>query len=165
MSSNKWVWWHRYSGCIVVYNGYNVVNYIGCDLINTVGVLSSIECMWWHRYSGHDVKYTVCDVLEMVDWGHKVRMWCLVWCKRCHTYGECDVLQRVWVMWSIPWVWWHIKWLWCHMYSVYVALHTVCGFIYRGFIYKGSAPLPWFLSKQTNTENHSYKVYAFGRLY
>ena len=34
-----------YSGCHVVYNGYDVVNYSGCDLRNTVGVNSSIEWM------------------------------------------------------------------------------------------------------------------------
>ena len=34
-----------YSGGQVVYNGYDVVNYSGCDLRNTVGVISSIEWM------------------------------------------------------------------------------------------------------------------------
>ena len=34
-----------YSGCHVVYNGYDVVNYSGCDLRNTVGVISSIQWM------------------------------------------------------------------------------------------------------------------------
>ena len=34
-----------YSGCHVVYNGYDVVNYSGCDLRNTVGVNLSIEWM------------------------------------------------------------------------------------------------------------------------
>ena len=32
-----------YSGFHVVYNGYDVVNYSGCDLRNTVGVISSIQ--------------------------------------------------------------------------------------------------------------------------
>ena len=32
-----------YSGCHVVYNGYDVVNYSGCDLRNTVGAISSIQ--------------------------------------------------------------------------------------------------------------------------
>ena len=32
-----------YSGCHVVYNGYDVVNYSGCDLRNTFGMNSSIE--------------------------------------------------------------------------------------------------------------------------
>ena len=35
-----------YSGCHVVYNGYDVVNHSGCDLRNTVGVISSIQWMW-----------------------------------------------------------------------------------------------------------------------
>ena len=34
-----------YSGCHVVYNGYDVVNYSGCDLRITVGVISSIQWM------------------------------------------------------------------------------------------------------------------------
>ena len=34
-----------YSGCRVLYNGYDVVNYSGCHHRNTVGVISSIECM------------------------------------------------------------------------------------------------------------------------
>ena len=34
-----------YSVCHVVYNGYDIVNYSGCDLRNTVGVISSIEWM------------------------------------------------------------------------------------------------------------------------
>ena len=34
-----------YSGCHVVYNGYDIVNYSGCDLRITVGVISSIEWM------------------------------------------------------------------------------------------------------------------------
>ena len=34
-----------YSGCHVVYNGYDVVNYSGCDLRIRVGVISSIEWM------------------------------------------------------------------------------------------------------------------------
>ena len=120
-----------YLGCHVVYNGYDVVNYSGCDLRITVGVISSIQWMWWHRYSGHDVKYSECDDINTVVWGHKVRMWCLVKCKRCHTYGECDVIQRVGVMLSIQWVGGHRYWLWRLLYSVYVALHTGCCFIYR----------------------------------
>ena len=34
-----------YSGCHVVYSGYDVVNYSGFDLRNTVGVISSIQWM------------------------------------------------------------------------------------------------------------------------
>ena len=34
-----------YSGCHSVYNGYDVVNYSGCDLRITVGVISSIQWM------------------------------------------------------------------------------------------------------------------------
>ena len=34
-----------YSGCQVIYNGYDVVNYSGCDIRNTVAVISSIEGM------------------------------------------------------------------------------------------------------------------------
>ena len=34
-----------YSVCHVVYKEYDVVNYSGCDLSNTVGVISSIEWM------------------------------------------------------------------------------------------------------------------------
>ena len=34
-----------YSGCQVVDNGYDVVNYSGCDLRNTVGMISSIQWM------------------------------------------------------------------------------------------------------------------------
>ena len=107
ISSNEWGLWHRDSGCHVVYNGYDVVNYSGSDLRKTVGVISSIQWMWWHRYSGHDVKYSGCDDINTVVWGHKVRMWCLVYGKQCHTYGECDVIQRVGVMLSILWVWGH----------------------------------------------------------
>ena len=32
-----------YSGCHVIFNGYDVVNYSGCDLRNTVGAISSIQ--------------------------------------------------------------------------------------------------------------------------
>ena len=32
-----------YSECHFVYNGYDIVNYSGCDLRNTVGVISSIQ--------------------------------------------------------------------------------------------------------------------------
>ena len=34
-----------YSGCHVVYNGCDVVNYSGFDLRNTVGVKTSIQWM------------------------------------------------------------------------------------------------------------------------
>ena len=34
-----------YSGCHVIYNGYDVVNYSRCDLRNTVGVITSIQWM------------------------------------------------------------------------------------------------------------------------
>ena len=34
-----------YSGCHVVYNVYDAVNYSGCDLRNTVVVISSIQCV------------------------------------------------------------------------------------------------------------------------
>ena len=34
-----------YSGCHVVYNVYNILNYSGCDLRIRVGVISSIEWM------------------------------------------------------------------------------------------------------------------------
>ena len=34
-----------YSGCLVVYNGYDIVNYSGCDLRNTFGVISTIQWM------------------------------------------------------------------------------------------------------------------------
>ena len=34
-----------YSGCHVIYNGYDVVNYSRCDLRNTVGVIASIQWM------------------------------------------------------------------------------------------------------------------------
>ena len=34
-----------YSGCHVAYNGYDVVNYSGRDLRNTVGLMSSIQSM------------------------------------------------------------------------------------------------------------------------
>ena len=33
-----------YIGCLVVYNGYDV-NYSGCNLRNTVGVISPIQWM------------------------------------------------------------------------------------------------------------------------
>ena len=34
-----------YSGCHFVYNGYDFVNYSGCDLRITVGVISLIQWM------------------------------------------------------------------------------------------------------------------------
>ena len=34
-----------YTGCHFVYNGYDVVNYSGGDLRNTVGFISSIQWM------------------------------------------------------------------------------------------------------------------------
>ena len=34
-----------YSACHFVYNGYDVVNCSGCDLRDTVGVISSIQWM------------------------------------------------------------------------------------------------------------------------
>ena len=34
-----------YSGCHVVYNGYDILNYSGCDLRHTAGVISSIQWM------------------------------------------------------------------------------------------------------------------------
>ena len=41
-------------------------------------------------------------------------------------------MQRVGVLLSILCMRAHREWLWCLIYSVYVALHTGCGFIYRG---------------------------------
>ena len=57
-------------------------------------------------------------------------MSCIV--QHCHTYGECDVMQSVGVMFSIQLLWWHREFLWCHLYIVYLDLQTGCGFIYRG---------------------------------
>ena len=34
-----------YSGCHVVYKGYDIVNYSGCDHRISVGVISSIQWM------------------------------------------------------------------------------------------------------------------------
>ena len=34
-----------YSGCHIIYNGYDIVNYSGCDLRITVVVISSIQGM------------------------------------------------------------------------------------------------------------------------
>ena len=34
-----------YSGCHVVYNGHDIVDYSGCDLRNSVCVISSIQWM------------------------------------------------------------------------------------------------------------------------
>ena len=94
--------------CDVIYNGYDVLIYSGWDLKNSVGVISSVYWMWWHRYSGYYVKYSGWDVIKMVVWYHKARMWSLVECKRCHTLSEsdvrrsvCDVLNRVRVMTQI----------------------------------------------------------------
>ena len=42
------LWWYKYSEYVVVYNGYDDI-YRGWDLINTVGVISSIERMWWQK--------------------------------------------------------------------------------------------------------------------
>ena len=97
ISSKVWVWWHTYIGCDVVYNGYDVI-YSRWDLPDTLGDISSIQWMWLQWYSGYDVKYSGCDVIKTVVWCHKVRMWCLVKCKICHSYAECDVIQRVGVM-------------------------------------------------------------------
>ena len=43
------LWWKKYSEYVVIYNGYDVDVYIGWDLINTFGVISSIEWMWWQK--------------------------------------------------------------------------------------------------------------------
>ena len=43
------LWWYKYSEYVVVYNGYDVDIYRGWDLINRVGVISSIEWMWWQK--------------------------------------------------------------------------------------------------------------------
>ena len=92
ISSKVWVWGHTYIGCDVVYKGYDVI-YSGWDLIDTVGEISSIQWMWLQKYSGYNLKYSGCDVIKTVVWCHKVRMWCLVECKICHSYAECDVIQ------------------------------------------------------------------------
>ena len=34
-----------HSVCHIIYNGYDVVNYSGCDLRNTVGLISSVQSM------------------------------------------------------------------------------------------------------------------------
>ena len=122
-------WWlcYKYSECDVANNAYDVAIYSGWDPIKTVGVTSSIQWRWWHRYSGFDVNYSGCDVLKTVAWCHKVRMWCLVYCKRFHTYAECDIIQRVGVVLSIKWVCWHrllsvmshVWCIWCHTYWVW----------------------------------------------
>ena len=105
-----WVWCPTYKGCYTVekvgvmthiqccdvtYNGYDIVIYSKWDLKNSLGVISSIERMWWHRYNGYDVKYSGCDVINMMVWCHKVRMWSLVFCKTCHTLSKSDVIQSV----------------------------------------------------------------------
>ena len=53
-----------YSVCHVVYNGYDIVNYSGCDIRNTFGVISTIQWIRRHRYSGQDVKYNGCDDIK-----------------------------------------------------------------------------------------------------
>ena len=45
----QWLWWYKYSEYVVVYNGYDVDIYRGCDLKNRVGVISSIQWMWWQK--------------------------------------------------------------------------------------------------------------------
>ena len=109
------------------------MNYSGSDLRNTVGVISSIQWIWWHIHT----QWTRCQIYWV--WWHKhggLRsliedvMSCIgqtmphirrVW---CHKNVVCDFMYTL--------VWRRREWLWCLMYSVYVALHTGCCFIYRG---------------------------------
>ena len=107
ISLKVWVWWHTFSA-VMSYTMDIMSSYIADEI-------SKINLVWYHQYSGCDdtysgynVKYSGCDVIKMVVWCHKVRMWSLVQCKRCHTLTEsdvihsvCDVLNRLRVMTQI----------------------------------------------------------------
>ena len=41
-----------------LWDGYDFVNFSGCDLRNTVGVISSIQWMWWHIHT----QWTPCQI-------------------------------------------------------------------------------------------------------
>ena len=114
-----------YSGCHVVYNGYDVVNYSGCDHRNTVVVISSTEWMWWHRYSGREVRYSRLDVLQKVVWCTKEWKWCHIEEIWCH---ECSVREVIkhdhWL--HKEWMWCDVDWVWCHMCAKRDDLHTCC---------------------------------------
>ena len=58
ISLNEWELWHRSSGCHVIYTGYDLVNYSGSYLRNTVAVISSIQWMWWHIHT----EWTRCQI-------------------------------------------------------------------------------------------------------
>ena len=55
-----------YSGCHVVYNGYDVVNYSGCDPRNTVGAISSIQ--WSDDTDTVDTMSNTVSVMTQTRW-------------------------------------------------------------------------------------------------
>ena len=98
ISSKVWVWWHTYRGCVVIYNGYDVVTYSIWELINRVGEISSIEWMWLHIYSEYDHKYSGCDVkkwwFDVIKWG----------CNALYSAKFAMLMPSV--MSHTDWVWW-----------------------------------------------------------
>ena len=45
MTQIQWLLCYKYSECDIIYNAYDVAMYSGGDLVNTVGVTSSIQWM------------------------------------------------------------------------------------------------------------------------
>ena len=119
-----------YSGCHVVNNGYDVVNYSGYDHRNTVGVISSTEWMWWHRYSGRDVTYSRLEVIQKVVWCLKEWKWHHIeeiWCQEC---SVSEVIKNDHWCHQV-WMWCDVDWVWYHTCAKCDDLHIYCDVIDR----------------------------------
>ena len=119
-----------YSGCHVVNNGYDVVNYSGYDHRNTVGVISSTEWMWWHRYSGREARYSRRDVIQKVVWCPKEWKWCNIAEIWCHECSVCEVIKHDHWCHQV-WMWCDIDWVCYHMCAKCDDLQTYCDVIDR----------------------------------
>ena len=119
-----------YSGCHVVYNGYDVVIYSGSDHRNTFFVISSTEWKWWHRYSGREVRYSRVDVIRKVVSCLKEWNWCHIEEFWCHECSVREVIKHYHWRHKV-WMWCDVDWVWCHMCAKCDDLHTCCDVIDR----------------------------------
>ena len=146
MSYLERVWYHQTSGCYDT-DPVAVMSYTMDMMLWIIAeVISEIQLVWYLQYTGCDDTDTV-DMMSNIDLKPPQARWFEV------IKWGCDILYRAnnaihmkslmsykgWVwcslyitVWCPHYVWGHWEWLWCVVYSVYVALHTGCGFIYIG---------------------------------
>ena len=110
------MWWHTFSGCDVICNGYYVLNigdmmsqihrmwyipYSACDVIDSVAVMTEICWMPFQIHWGWCHEYSACDVINNVVWCHKIWTWCFAECIWHFTYsGVMSYIQRVLYHWK-----------------------------------------------------------------